>query len=186
LLGAAERGCDHTLLVNDDIEFTEGDIDAMLRLDIPAEDIWGVLCSGTNVGNETQVNDHGLACALITQKGLEKVGMFDENFFPAYNEDIDWVHRAELAGLRSVSAKTNVLHIGSAAIKASPMLRQQNHTTHKLNDEYWERKWGAKKPNVLFSWPFNSRHYHQWHILPESRYAPYPGNNRTDHTIVRV
>jgi GT2 family glycosyltransferase len=185
LLEAADYGCDAIFLVNDDIVFSEGDIDKMLALK-ESKDAWAVFCSGLNVGNDEWLDDHGLACALMTAQGIESVGMFDENFFPAYNEDIDYARRAGLAGLHTVTAETEVRHIGSAAIKASPALRQQNHTTHGKNDEYWERKWGAKKPKARFSWPFNSRRYHQWYIHPDSRHAPYPGMDRTDHGIVKI
>ena len=186
LLGSIQRGCTATFLVNDDIEFNKGDLDAMLELEQKHPQAWGVLCSGVNVGNNTWVDDHGLACVLITRHGLQTVGMFDENFFPAYNEDIDWTYRAQLAGLKSVSAKTNVQHIGSAAIKASPVLRQQNHTTHGKNDEYWEQKWGAKKPHTSHKIPFGEDRYHPYYIDPKNRHAPYPGRDRTDHSIVRI
>lgn len=183
LLASSES--DIHMLVNDDIKFGRGDIDRMIDLALESDNAWGIFCSGTN-SSLGQVIDHGMSCIIITRQAMKVVGMFDENFFPAYNEDIDYAHRAKLAGLDKVIAKANVHHIGSAAIKASSVLRRQNHVTHGLNDEYWKQKWGAEKPAIKYERPFNFANFHPYFIPAEMRHAPYPGFNRTDREIVVI
>jgi FkbM family methyltransferase len=41
----------------------------------------------------------GLMAWCVTRTGLKNVGMFDENFFPSYGEDDDWVFRAYMANM---------------------------------------------------------------------------------------
>lgn len=186
LLQSIEDGCDVLMLVNDDIKFSPGDIDTMVGMSLANEDAWAVLSSGFNISLSRAVPDHGFSCMILNRVAIDVVGMFDENFFPAYNEDLDYSYRARLANLMAVMATTNIVHIGSAAIKASPLLRAQNHVTHGKNDEYWKRKWGAPKPNTAYIRPFSCNVYHPYYISPESRRTPYPGNDRTDHEIVAL
>lgn len=42
---------------------------------------------------------YGFACVRIDSEAWEKIGGFDEGFFPAYFEDADFRYRAELAGV---------------------------------------------------------------------------------------
>jgi len=187
LISMMERSCDVMLLVNDDIYFMDGDLEKIVFAAVDNRDKWAIFCSGWNDGLHKPEKDHGFACIAINPIAIGSVGMFDENFFPAYNEDLDYRRRAEaLCNLQRFHVKdTAVHHIGSATIKANQVLRQQNHTTHGENDKYWERKWGAKKPQASFSRPFNNPNFTAY-IDPEKRHAPYPNHNRTDQGIVKL
>ena len=184
ILSMIDAGCEALMICNDDIWFTQGDIDEMVRVATANEDSWAVFCSGWHDGLKHAVRDHGMACFILNAIAIEKIGMFDQNFFPAYNEDLDYARRAELLGLSKLVANTMVHHKGSATIQASPQLRAQNHQTHGKNDEYWEGKWGAKKPKAVYKYPFGKKELGLY-ISPENRHAPYPGFNRSDKGIVR-
>lgn len=53
------------------------------------------------------------AAMLIKKEVIERVGMFDQEFFPAYVEEADLCYRAKLNGFRSfISHSARVRHIG--------------------------------------------------------------------------
>lgn len=62
--------------------------------------------------------------AIYRREAFDAVGLFDEQFF-AYLEDVDWSFRAQLAGIRCITAPSAVVyHIGSAtAGRESPFVR---------------------------------------------------------------
>jgi len=41
---------------------------------------------------------HSYSAFILTQSGLDRIGYFDENYFPAYSEDCDHVRRLVLTG----------------------------------------------------------------------------------------
>lgn len=53
------------------------------------------------------------AAMLIKKEVIENIGMFDQEFFPAYVEEADLCHRAKLSGFRSyISHSVRIRHIG--------------------------------------------------------------------------
>lgn len=190
ILYMMESGCEVMVICNDDVWFDAGDVLKIAECAMANRDRYAVFCAGWHEDGY-EVDSHGMACFAINPIAIGKVGMFDENFFPAYNEDTDYARRARLFGLEPVKvAGTHVHHIGSAALKANSMLCQQNHLTHQRNDQYWALKWNCAKhfaedPKVGFPVPFNSKIFTNY-IDPDNRHAPYPGRNRTDHGIVRI
>jgi GT2 family glycosyltransferase len=184
--------CWYMFIVNDDIVVSAGDINAMVAAAEEHRGCYAVMCSGWNDGDNKPVKNHGMACFLINPVAIHKLGFFDENFFPAYNEDLDYDYRARLAGLEYFLIKdTDVHHAGSSAIKSSPFLKQQNFITHHRNDVYWRAKWGIEKqeyeqdPKIGWTKPFNIDRFHPFYIAEKDRHAPYPDFNRTDQNIVR-
>ena len=49
LLSMMEHNCDTLMLVNDDIVFSEGDIDTMVEMSLSNPDAWAVFCSVWNI-----------------------------------------------------------------------------------------------------------------------------------------
>ncbi len=180
ILAAADWGADVTIVCNDDIVFGEGDVDKISRAAMDNRDRFVVFAAGKNTRLRRAVSDQGMACYAINPIAIERIGMFDENFFPAYCEDCDYCYRAKMLGLkRFVVGNTSIVHTGSASIYSSSELRAQNARTHSLNDRYYIRKWGDKPEREKFKRPFNSPNL-DWYISPEARHAPYPGRNRND------
>lgn len=185
-----DDGCDVWILMNDDVWFTDGDVDKIAQAAVGHREAYAIFCSGYHVGFDTPINCHGMSCFAMQPVALESIGFYDQNFFPAYNEDVDYSRRAGRAGLKPyIVSDTNVHHIGSAAIKTSPQLSNQNYITHGMNNEYWKSKWGCQVteiPKVGFWYPFNNNEFHPYFIGEKERYAPYPGYNRKDWHIVGV
>lgn len=101
----------------------------------------------------------GFAAFGINQAVLERVGLFDENFHPAYCEDVDFGRRCILAGIPLPSIEGHLEHLGSATIYGNQRYRTQNDMTYRANRDYYRRKWGGDVDGTeRFSTPFNRGH----------------------------
>jgi GT2 family glycosyltransferase len=131
------------LISNNDIEFGPGDLARLAEvIDSNASDINYML---------------DMAVFAITQETLAEVGYFDENFHPAYDEDLDYARRARLVGVKEVQVGFTGKHVGSATIYGDWEYRIQNFRTHSENDRYYAAKWGGpKQGGETFTTPFNT------------------------------
>jgi len=190
LIEMRDTGCDVSIITNDDVWFEIDDVDKIAEAAVEHRDAYAIFCAGYHVGFDTPINCHGMSCFAMQPIALETVGFYDENFFPAYNEDVDYSRRAAMADLKPfIVPDTMVHHIGSAAIQTSPTLGSQNHGTHHMNNLYWTSKWGcpvSEDPNLGHRRPFGNRHFHPYFISEEKRHRPYPAFNRSDRHIVRI
>ena len=59
------------------------------------------------------------ACMAVTRKALERVGLFDENFF-FYNEEFDWCWRAAKAGFGLELIPERVIHVEGGSTNDNP------------------------------------------------------------------
>lgn len=91
---------------------------------------------------------------------IERVGRFDENFYPAYLEDTDYLTRLHLAGLPS-PRENHLPHTWISDVDAS-----DHGTEHSLRKQlvtvdlgtlgaYYARKWGMPQPGHAWAHPFN-------------------------------
>jgi len=157
------------LIANDDIQFAPGDLQRM-----SAEcGVWSAKC-GILYGN------HGASFFALTRYGVEKVGLFDENIYPAYLEDCDWSYRADLLGVRrmalpgclAVHGGPRDAHApssagegwlsGSCTVNSDPVLREKNMRTHGANFNYYRAKWGGINGQEQYKTPFNDPHWPVW------------------------
>jgi GT2 family glycosyltransferase len=77
---------------------------------------------------------------------VKTVGLFDENYHPAYYEDTDYEARIDRLGLRgsSLSADINVIAYGAATtIQDSQELFNRNIATNESNYQYWQEKFNS-------------------------------------------
>jgi hypothetical protein len=110
---------------------------------------------------------HGFSAFVITPLALERVGLFDENIYPAYLEDCDYHYRAKLAGARCEDiSDLGLIHgelvdgkiEGSRAINSNPIYSRENGRTHQGNFEYYRAKWGGINGEETYAYPFNDPH----------------------------
>jgi glycosyltransferase involved in cell wall biosynthesis len=123
------------MLVNNDIEFSPGDLSKMESAMFSDPEMCAVF------------SNHSFSNFIVTRKGIERFGYFDENFYPAYFEDGDYWRRITLSGATICHPETNSVHgepphWGSATIKSDPELAKQNDVTFVRNRELYRRKWG--------------------------------------------
>jgi len=100
------------------------------------------------------------SCFMIKRDFVEKVGYFDENFYPAYFEDNDCHIRILKAGLHAKRlSKAPYYHLASQTIRNNPQLQPIISDGFRKNQSYFILKWGAMPADVMdgqgYSAPYN-------------------------------
>jgi len=140
---AHERG-EPVVISNDDVEFKEKTFEELcLAMKLP----------GIGLAN-------ALGWALFAQSldATTTVGFYDENFFPAYYEDVDYERRCALAGVRRLSpcVTEGILHAGSATSRAMPDM-SEHYEWYRQNLDYYKKKWGGEPGSEQFTVPFDGK-----------------------------
>lgn len=94
---------------------------------------------------------------------FERIGLFDENFYPGYFEAIDFAYRLKMCNLEGgwphiwVNALSQDVGRHSDLVLAPPLL------------EYYRQKWGGDKGEEQFVLPFQDKPlgYFEDHSIPE-------------------
>lgn len=69
---------------------------------------------------------------FVTHLALATVGLLDENYYPAYGEDYDFLFRAANLGFRTyTSAPGRSIHFGNANLMKSPLFHREAFMQHK-------------------------------------------------------
>jgi GT2 family glycosyltransferase len=96
----------------------------------------------------------GWCAFILPQKTYKQIGVFDENFYPAYCEDNDYSYRMKLAGLN----KTTSPFLIPTEMRTSQTLEKNPELFYKSNynsKQYYKKKWGGYPDEELFTKPFN-------------------------------
>jgi hypothetical protein len=105
----------------------------------------------------------------VTRALIDHVGYFDENYFPAYMEDVDYDYRCRLADVAVVRfgivpgtfgqhelPGLQWRHHGSQTIRSDLEYGKRNEWTHfTWNRTHYELKWGGLPPKEKFKIPYN-------------------------------
>ncbi|HLB31179.1 MAG TPA: hypothetical protein VJN91_06585 [Gammaproteobacteria bacterium] len=185
ILDGYAQGADVVILANDDMRPGEGDVDRLAEGAAAMRDKYVVCCDGFDARNKRD-HDTGFGFTAVNPLALERIGCFDENYFPIYGEDADYRRRGKLAGLQiGVVGGTRVIHQGSKNIHTVPGLLEQNQVTYAATLEYQMRKWGGHYGKETYEHPFDNPGF-GLRIDPAAREHPYgPAYDRTDQAIVR-
>ena len=140
------------IIANDDLTFESDAIEHLI-------DCYNQHKDNPSVGMITLhgINAHShYCCFIVTKTAIEKVGYFDETFYPAYYEDCDYDYRLRLAGLTTIFADKGIYHhVGSATHKAlTPEQLEEHHKNFTKNKNYYEAKWGGELYAEKFTIPF--------------------------------
>jgi GT2 family glycosyltransferase len=117
---------------------------------------------------------HAFNFFLLHRATVERVGWFDENFYPAYKEDQDYCYRCHIATMRRLPGMPGCRadHVGSATIRSDARYAARNQETHAWNARYYQMKWGGDAGSEKFEHPFNNPNYdHRWWAVPENNLA---------------
>jgi hypothetical protein len=109
------------------------------------EEFWGA--------KVIEADGHSWHLIALHRSTFERVGLFDENFYPAYFEQTDWCYRLRMVGWEQgwIRVWVNALSQGSAlhnevvSCPADPLLN------------YYADKWGGKKGEETFVQPWGSK-----------------------------
>lgn len=116
--------------------------------------------------------DNGFCCFAWTRVGVERFGLFDENFYPAYEEDWDMKMRWSVAGYNPPNVFGKALPLKHGKPPGGPRYNQMIQDGAALRRDYFIRKWGVldyKDP--VYKTPFNdpSKTIKDWTIEPGLR-----------------
>lgn len=132
------------LLFNDDVRFGPTTVER--------------LANGANGpdGSGLAYTQKHFSAAYLSRHAIDRVGAFDERFYPAYYEDVDWLYRAWLAGVRAVIvADFEFNHFQSASTK-EPGPTGGRIETATLGDRIkslYVQKWGGLPNHEAFCSP---------------------------------
>lgn len=136
------------LISGNDIQFSPGDVDR-IKTTLQANQDASIVCG------------LGYAVYCFTELGVRNVGMFDENFYPAYYEDNDHFRRVALTKSKAVGVDGfRAIHgeapnWGSCTVNSDPVLQKKNGITFVNLREYYKRKWGGEPSKETFATPYN-------------------------------
>lgn len=165
---AVKDKADYILIVNDDILFSSHAIDALVEeFEKQPEDV--ILFSAVNVAascptpetvfdfprQESNVAEHpDFSCFMVKPDFQEKIGKFDENFWPAYFEDNDTHRRINLLGYKALCTSGSAYyHVGSVSVQ-----KDETNTisgNFENNRNYFIRKWGGNPEAPTYDHPYN-------------------------------
>jgi GT2 family glycosyltransferase len=140
---------DHVIIANDDVQVEPYTIE---RLVTAAEtNPRNILFSGEqNSGN-------AFSLFLLTKRGYDLIGKFDEAFYPAYFEDNDYARRMLLKGFTIVSITgATYLHVGSSTMKKYTQVEMdKHHHAFRACQARYIAKWGGLPTQEQFYTEFN-------------------------------
>jgi len=153
-------------IAGNDVMFTPGDLEKMATVAWEKHEVVGKV-----FGNQGH-NAH-----ITTKLALEKVGLYDENFYPAYLEDCDYMWRCKLTGVeRAETPGCNIIHgeaplWGSSTIHSNNEYRILNGITHGNGFKYYHHKWGGNNDAEVYEHPYNNPEMgpKDWIFYPELR-----------------
>lgn len=135
---AIKEGLDAVILANDDIVLYENTVSTLLdKLKECPNDF--VAYSG----------DNSFSLFALPLSVFNLVGRFDENFYPAYFEDNDYVMRMKLNNVQMHYLDSpKYYHEGSSTIRAlSQSELEVHHHVFRKNQTYYIQKWGGLPGN---------------------------------------
>jgi hypothetical protein len=169
---AINMGADWLIIMSESVRFKEAgglDLEEELRADHDSQ--W--------------VDAVGLGWHLVAFRTwvLRKVGFFDENFWPAYLEDTDYLVRMHWAGLASPRRDEypELYNDRAGRRMISGLDIYDAGTEHSIREglvharfaegvEYFKAKWGAKPPGYAYQRPFDHGDI-DWTWWPATRQA---------------
>lgn len=147
------------IIVSAAMRFAHGGMDFVQRLrDDDME--WGALTR------------YGWHYAAVSKPMVELIGYFDENFWPGYMEDTDYMFRMHIAGLNDPQVfvpRIDALDDDLASIGHAIQLAGVRPDGEKM-EQYWQQKWG-RPSNAYDLWdlaadvrPFGDRPLGYWPV----------------------
>jgi hypothetical protein len=150
LLHKIVAGTDRLLISNDDVEYSSDCIEHALNLNTGF--------AAVNIKDLRGRDYSGWSSFFQSEEVWEKVGDYDENFYPAYYEDNDYCWRMGLQGIKMVRAGGSPgRHVVSATFKNVNEKAQKDWLQSLVakNKAYYADKWGGLPGQEKFLSPFN-------------------------------
>ena len=98
---------------------------------------------------------------VIGEEVIEKVGLFDEIFYPAYFEDNDFLRRLDEAGVPVNKISIPIGHDNSSTIRSDPKLQKLNDKTFSTNHDIYRHK-QSRNDFSIYGWKLSARRLNSW------------------------
>jgi len=132
---------DYALILNDDVYMRKN-----------AQDIEDIITKKQNKGCFLRMPKDW--CAFILSKKIwEKVGRFDEEFFPAYYEDKSYEYRMKLAGVPMTKTPSLIPYIYKSSMTIDK--DASIYEASKINKQRYIDMWGGEPTQEKFKTPKN-------------------------------
>ena len=162
---AIDDGIDTFIISNDDIEIHNDHLDRFIDLFLNQKK-YGLIsgireCDYDPLTVEKEIFDNELgpdfAFFILSKKTYEKVGKFDEKFYPAYFEDGDFNYRCKLLKIKTGKASHCIFSHGiSSSIFLLPehqkILVEQGFVANSFR---YIEKWGGGVHSEIYKNPYN-------------------------------
>jgi SAM-dependent methyltransferase len=143
------------LIVNHDIAFSPGLLEELFKKAKNNE--YGIIKGG---GGQWDI-------FLLKDWVVEKCGLFDENFYPAYVEDCDYFIRTQKQNVGIYNMNFSYIHgennyetTGSQTWRTDMSLKEKLDYAHNSNHYYMVEKWGSEWNDVHnCTWNYNPYQY---------------------------
>ena len=103
-------------------------------------------------------------CFSVGENIVDKVGLFDEYFYPIYFEDNDFHERVARLCPENTIVSTSIQaapEVGSQTINSDDKLKNINHNTFLKNQEYYKYK-QTTNFEISKPWSLSRRRDHEW------------------------
>lgn len=107
------------------------------------------------MGNEASWGNH-FGLFALNPEAIDMVGWFDENIYPIYFEDNDYMERtkrAEKHGFTTTLVPSDTRHEGNASWKGDSNNSIGNQRTWGINGPYYDSKWSSA--DYEYEYPFD-------------------------------
>jgi GT2 family glycosyltransferase len=164
---ALAAGADYIAVVANDTRLREDCLDKLIEFGEKAEsDLWsGISFNNRDNINPGEVTDGAdFSCFMLRPGTLQKHGLFDSNYRPAYFEDNDYYGRVVLGGGECrVVHSAQFFHHGSMTVKKDAEMAHHVSYWFGKNRAYFSNKWGVPQPEnsregvlrLYYRHPFN-------------------------------
>lgn len=158
---------DYWVILNDDLDLGPGDLERF-AVDIESSKPSIAICTVAPIG---------LAIMGVKRVAIEHIGFFDENFWPCFNEDLDYLKRVtasrefELLTVPGYASRHEMGRLGSDPRIQYCVIENRRYYNEKWpsKDDPWALPWGDKP---LRSWSLDLDRRNK---LMESLKAPKQG-----------
>lgn len=140
---ALDHGAEYVLVLNDDVRLDTPDFIDRLIANLQKDGV--ILTSGHPDHVEPRNSDGRLAMSafMCDARLFAEIGEFDEQFYPAYFEDADMLHRIQLSDhWRTFYDSEAIFHHWVSATRNEIRGARRTGSDYKANRQRFFRKWG--------------------------------------------
>lgn len=157
------------IILNDDIEFYSDTLNQFIKT-WQANYDKNVVFYSCSQEDEKNYPNGNYSFFMVNSSIKDKVGYFDENFFPAYFEDNDYVYRIKLLGFKTkLFCSMHYNHHLSSTLKKQKELglNEKHDENFEKNHQYFLQKWGGEPEHEIFTTPYSDPSFtpKNWRII---------------------